>query len=126
MEESEIRGLGGGVEDETDAAVSGRGGQGGHDILGAGHLGHQFRMDEADRLDAAGAGGLETQDEVGAGRGVEDGLLVLQAIAGADLDNLDWARAQRRVSAASGAGAAVSTAASAGRGAAPGTASFHE
>ncbi len=89
------------VEDEADAAAARVGGKGGHHVFGAGHLGHEFRMDEADRLDAAGAGGLKAQNELGAGRRVEDGLLVLQAVAGADLDDLDRA-AQRRVSGASG------------------------
>ena len=72
----------------------------GHDLLGAGHLGDQFRVDEADGLDPFRPGGFEAQDQFGAGRGVEDRLLVLQAVAGTDLDDLDRAGAHRRGSGA--------------------------
>jgi len=79
------------VQDEADAAVTGRGGQRRHDVFGPRHLGHQTGMDKADGLDPAGSGGLQAQDELGANPRVQDGPFVLQAVARSDLDDLDRA-----------------------------------
>ena len=65
--------------------------QGGHDLLGAGHLRHALGIDEGDHLLAPDAGGFQPADQVELLVDVEHGLLVLQAVAGADFDDLDLA-----------------------------------
>ena len=79
------------VQHKADAAAVGRGRERGHHLFGARHLGHVLRMDEGDRLDSPGSRGLQTGDEVDAFDGFEDSRFVLQAIARADLDDLDGA-----------------------------------
>ena len=63
----------------------------GYDLFGPGHLGHVFRMHEADRLDATRAGRLQPPHEAGPHGGLQHGLFVLEAVAGTDLDDLDEA-----------------------------------
>ncbi|MNT80820.1 hypothetical protein D3C72_2203390 [compost metagenome] len=62
-------------------------------------------MDEADGLDAFGAGGFQMADEVGADGGAEHRLFVLQAVARPDLDDLDEATHQRALRSPAPAGA---------------------
>ncbi|MNY30811.1 hypothetical protein D3C86_1649390 [compost metagenome] len=81
------------------------GGQGGHDVFGARHLGHVFRVDEADGLDAFGACGFQAADEVGADVWRQHGLFVLQAVARPDLDDLDETPHQRALRSPAPAGA---------------------
>ncbi|MNR31000.1 hypothetical protein D3C85_1484870 [compost metagenome] len=82
-----------------------RRGQGGHDLFGARHLRYVFGMNEADGLDALGAGGFQAAHEVGADGGAQHGLFVLQAVAGPDLDDLDEAAHQRALRSPAPAGA---------------------
>ena len=73
------------VQDQADAAAARRMRQGGHD----GHLGHISGMDEGDGLDPARAGRFQPPHQIDADGGVQHGFLVLQPVAGADLDDLD-------------------------------------
>lgn len=60
-----------------------------HHLLGVGHLRHGVRADEGDRLHPAHPGRDRQFDEADLVLGGEDRRLVLQAVAGADLDHLD-------------------------------------
>jgi hypothetical protein len=79
------------VQHQADARASGLPRQGGHDLLGPGHLRHAARIDEAHRLDAPGAGGLQAADELDLVRRFQHRLLVLQPVARAHLHDLDQA-----------------------------------
>ena len=93
------------VQNEADAAATRLIGKSGHDLFGAGHLGHVFGMDEADGLDPFRACRFEATDEVGADQRLQHRLFVLQAVAGADLDDLDEATHQRALRSPAPAGA---------------------
>ena len=60
-----------------------------HQLGGVGQLGHPPRVDEAGRLDDGQAGGDQAAYELGLVLGRDDRLLVLQAVAGADLVDRD-------------------------------------
>ncbi|MNY53563.1 hypothetical protein D3C86_1893280 [compost metagenome] len=81
------------------------GGQGGHDLFGARHLGHVLGMDEADGLDPSRARRFQAAHEVGAGGGLQHRLFVLQAVARPDLDDLDETTHQRALRSPAPAGA---------------------
>ncbi len=59
--------------------------EGGEQLGRVGELGHPGRVDEGGRLDRPEAGGREAADELGLDLGRHDGLLVLEAVPGADL-----------------------------------------
>ena len=81
--------------------------QGGHDLLGPGHLRHAAGIDEGHRLDPPRAAGLQAADELDLVVDVQDRLLVLQPVAGADFDDFD-ARLMARASGLAGRGASGS------------------
>jgi hypothetical protein len=56
-----------------------------HDLLGARHLRHPVRVDEAHGLDTRQARGSEPVDELGANGRLEHHALVLEPVTGADL-----------------------------------------
>ena len=58
-------------------------------LLGAGHLRDPLRVDEARCLDARDAGGGELVAKLGPDLGRERLVFVLEAVAGADVDDLD-------------------------------------
>src|SRR5690606_41550764 len=90
---------------EAAAAAAITAGLADNDCFGARHLGHVSGVDEADRLDAFRPGGLQPLDEVGAHGALQHGLLVLQAVARADLDELDETSHQRALRSPAPAGA---------------------
>src|SRR3546814_6858773 len=59
------------------------------DLGGIGRLRHPLRADEAGGFDRPQASGRQAVDQLDLGRGGNDGLLVLQAVAWADLDDAD-------------------------------------
>jgi hypothetical protein len=61
----------------ADPRAAGRVGQGGGNLLGAGHLRHALGVDEGDGLHAPGAGGLQPADEVELLIDLQQGLFVL-------------------------------------------------
>ena len=79
------------VQHQADPGAQRIGGKGGADLLGAGPLGDARGIDEGDGLDPAGAGGLQPSDELDPLVRAEDGLFILKAVAGSDLDDLDEA-----------------------------------
>ena len=78
--------------------------QGGHDLLGPGHLRHALGVDEGHHLHALRPGGFQARDHFQLLADLQQGLLVLQAVARADLHDLDLA-AHHRLSLASTSGA---------------------
>ena len=77
------------VQDETRVLDSVAALDPGHDVLGAGHLRHGVVADEAHGLDPRKARRREAVDELRAGLGRQDVVLVLEPVAGPDLADRD-------------------------------------
>src|SRR5205085_8468857 len=77
------------VEDETAVDDPLLAADRGQDLLGAGHLGNQLRVDEAGGLDPAQPRRCQPVAELSPGLRLEDCRLVLKAVAGTDVANLD-------------------------------------
>ena len=77
------------VENQADAApLAGWASQSGHNRFGASHLGHAPWVYKGHRFNAAGARLFQHPDKGDAVLDAQHRLFILQAVTGADLDNL--------------------------------------